>query len=371
MDEGHEMDSVSRRTVMLGTLGVAGAAVVGCSSQPPTASPTPTPTPTPTVDTTPRWPLTGKPLAPGDNPKRIAVAIKAASAVKDPRNRGLNDADIVFVQSDAYHDSRTHESETRLVPVFHTTYAKQEGSIRSMRPVDAPLLSPITGIIGSSGGFKWVADYMATFDDYLVTKWQDVAVPGPAYIHVDSTFRGVVAQPPLVAKLTKEFQNGPQQPYLPWAATDAEVSTVNGQPAASIAIPWMERMTYEMKYTWDEKKGLYLRSQPWGKHVLKDGSRVTADNVMVIFSETLEGRINHAGKITKGGSHAERIYKIINASGKFHYAHGGKYVSGTWTKGEVNEPFVFTLDDGKPLKVAPGRTYIELPTFASKVRFGA
>ena len=367
------MDSVSRRTVMVGTLGIAGAAVVGCSAQPPGGSQTPAPSasPTPSVDTTPRWPLTGKPLAAGDDPKHIAVAVKASASIKDPPNRGLNDADIVFVECDAYHDSRTGESETRLVPVFHTTYAKQEGTVRSMRPVDAPLLAPITGIIGSTGAFDWVKRYMAAFDKYLVTKWEDAAVPGDAYIHDPSVapWRGVIAQPRLLAKLTKEFQDGPQQPYLPWAANDAEVSTLKGQPAASIAIPWMERMKYEVKYTWDEKKGLYLRSQPWGKHVLKDGSRVTADNVIIIFSETLEGRITPAGKITKGGSHAERVYKIINASGKFYYAQGGKYVAGTWTKGEVNEPFAFTLDDGSPLKVAPGRTYIELPTFASKVRF--
>lgn len=367
------MDSVSRRTVMLGTLGVAGAAVVGCSAQPPGGSPAPSApgTPTPSVDTTPRWPLTGKPLAAGDDPKRIAVAVKAAATKKDPLNRGLNDADIVFVQCDAYHDSRTGESETRLVPVFHTTYAKQEASVRSMRPVDAPLLAPITGIIGSSGGTDWVLKYMAGFSKYLVTKWVDITVPGDAYVHDNSvaSFRSVIAQPPLLAKLTKEFQDGPQQAYLPWAASDAEVSTNNGQPAASIAIPWMQRMKYEVKYSWDAKKGLYLRSQPWGKHVLKDGSRVTTDNVLIIFSETLEGRITHDGKVTKGGSHAERIYKIINASGKFFYAQGGKYVAGTWTKGEVNQPFVFTLADGSPLKVAPGRTYVEMPTFASKVRF--
>lgn len=366
------MGSISRRAVMLGGLGVAGAAVVGCSTQPPgvTAAPT-SASPTPSVDTTPRWPLTGKPLAAGDDPKRIAVAVKAAATQKDPLNRGLNDADIVFVQCDAYHDSPTGESETRLVPVFHTTYAKQEASVRSMRPVDAPLLAPITGIIGSSGGTPWVLSYMAGFSDYLVTKWVDITVPGDAYVHDNSvaSFRSVIAQPPLLAKLTKKFQDGPQQPYLPWASSDAEVSTANGQPAQSIAIPWMQRMKYEMKYTWDDKKGVYLRSQPWGKHVLRDGSRVTTDNVIVIFSETLEGRISHSGKITKGGAHAERIYKVINSTGKFHYAHGGTYVSGTWTKGEVNEPFVFTLDDGTPLKVAPGRTFIELPTFASKVRF--
>ena len=51
-----------------------------------------------------------------------------------------------------------------------------------------------------------------------------------------------------------------------------------------------------------------------------------------------------------------------------YYANGGKYVTGTWTKGAVNEVFQFTLDDGTPLKMAPGQTYVELPNLKAKVQ---
>lgn len=58
---------------------------------------------------------------------------------------------------------------------------------------------------------------------------------------------------------------------------------------------------------------------------------------------------------------------MISGSDRFIYFHKGKYVTGTWTKGKVNELFQFTLDDGTPLKMAPGRTWIELPNTNDKV----
>ena len=53
--------------------------------------------------------------------------------------------------------------------------------------------------------------------------------------------------------------------------------------------------------------------------------------------------------------------------GTFYYFHGGKYVSGTWSKGAVNQLFQFTLADGSPLKMAPGQTYVELPNSTARI----
>ena len=65
------------------------------------------------------------------------------------------------------------------------------------------------------------------------------------------------------------------------------------------------------------------------------------------------------------------MVSIINGTGTFYYAHKGIYVTGTWTKGAVNEPFQFTLADGSPLKIAPGRTFVELPQINAKVKLSS
>jgi hypothetical protein len=367
---------VSRRTAVVGALGVAGVAVAGCAPAPaattggstqPTTGPASSAPPT----DIPRWPLTGKPLAAGDDPKHIAVAVKVPDNKNEHPQKGIDQADIVYVQLDGY-PAVVGQSGTRLVPIFHSTYASDVGPVRSIRPVDIPMLSPITAIIGNTGAAPWVLAYVKTFSQFLVSNKSYMGTKGTGSYTIDpsrvrtlngQTYydRAVLCHPPKLAEQTDKFQDGPQQNYLPWAASDAEVSTANGQPCTSISIPWKKGNTFPNTYTWSEKKGRYLRSEPFGPHVLANGTRVSTDNVLVIRAK------QSFGKIFAGNGHAEPLHAIIDASGTFYYAHGGKYVTGKWTKGAVNEVFQFTLDDGTPLKVAPGQTFIELPDLNAKV----
>lgn len=386
------MEPVSRRAALVGTAGVVGAVVVGCAvdkpqqSTSPTAAGTgaapgttqPSATPTAPVDTTPRWPLTGKPLDNPDDAKKVVVVVKVPDNKGEHPQAGLNDADIVYVQMDGY-PAIVGKTSTRLVPVFHTTYAEKVAPVRSMRPVDAPMLSPMTAIIGSTGAYKWVLDYLADFKEYLISTKQYMTTKGTGAFSIDPKRvrtlngrkyydRAVACHPAKLAKLATKFTDGPQQNYLPWAASDDEVSTNNGKPATTITVPWKKGDTYSMSYSWSAKDKRYLRSMPWGKHILEDGERVWCDNVLVIRAKQVFGKINTSGKIWFTG-HLEPIHEIINATGTFYYAADGKYVQGTWTKGAVNEVFQFTLEDGTPLKMAPGRTFIELPNLNANVRF--
>jgi hypothetical protein len=393
------IQAFSRRTAIVGAIGVAGAAVVGCTSAPtpttsaPTAqgpaSPSGSPSATETQDTTPRWPLTGKPLKDGDDPKHVAVAVKVPDNKREHIHngllvqQGLNDADIVFVQNDGYASLPNGEAGTRLVPVFHTKYADTVQAVRSMRPVDAALFAPITGIIGSTGATGWVLKYMKKFPQYFTPidyssakaqfggKMVAYGINSPFVFTISGNKyfdKAVTCHPAKLATLAKKFTDGPQQNYFPWADED-QASTLNGEPAKTIKVNWAKKMNWTMSYTWDESKKAYLRSMPWGPHLLAGKKRVTTDNVLIILGPIVRGRIAKNGTITKGGAHPEPIYHLIDGTGKFHYAHGGTYVTGTWTKGAINEPFQFTLADGSPLKMAPGRTFVEMPDDKTKVSF--
>ena len=78
---------------------------------------------------------------------------------------GLDQADIVFVELDGYPDAAGYSS-TRLVPVFHSHLPDDVAPVRSIRPVDVPLLSPVGAIIGSTGATGWVLNYVAHFGSY-------------------------------------------------------------------------------------------------------------------------------------------------------------------------------------------------------------
>ena len=372
-------DRIDRRTLLLGVLGATGLVVAGCSDDEPTGSagvttqPSPSPSPTPSPsDTRPRWPLTGKLL------KDPADATHAAVAVKVPDNRrehpqvGLDKADIVFVELDGYRDSSGYSS-TRLMPVFHSRMPDDVGPVRSIRPVDVPLLSPINAIVGNTGATGWVGSYIKHYGQdvegmltYMATKGTGSYSIDPSrvrtYQGVTYYDRAVVCHPKVLAKQTKKFRKGPQHLYFPFAATDAEVSTASGKDARIVKVPWKKGDSYDMGYAYDEKSGRYLRSMPWGKHVLANGTRVATDNVLVIRAT------QRYGKIYPGRGGVEPVHEIIDAKGTFYYAHGGKYVTGTWAKGAVDKLFTFTLADGSPLKMAPGQTYVELPQKNAKIR---
>ncbi len=381
------MDPFDRRTFLLGMLGVTGASVAGCSSGSPTSStssttppipidiPSPTPSPSASVDARPRWPLTGTLLQDASAAKHAAVAVKVPDNRNEHPQVGLDKADIVFVELDGYRDPSGY-SGTRLVPVFHSRMPDDVAPVRSIRPADVALLSPIGVVIGSTGATGWVLDYVGHYGAYVEGALTYMATRGSGSYSIDPsrvrTYQGVtyydravVCHPKVLAKQTKKFRGGPAQAYLPFASTGAEVSTASGKAARTVHVPWKKGATYDMGYSYDGKSGRYLRSMPWGKHVLADGTRVATDNVLVIRAN------QHYAKIYAGSGGDEPIHDIIDTNGTFLYFHGGKYVTGTWAKGAVNEPFQLTLSDGSPLRMAPGQTYVELPQYNAKVRITA
>ncbi|HEY5821722.1 MAG TPA: DUF3048 domain-containing protein [Propionibacteriaceae bacterium] len=376
------MERISRRAALLGAIGIGLAA---CSKDKPPAAPptttaplpapstapTPTPSPTPSVDSRPRWPLTGELLKDTGKAKHAAVAVKVPDNRQEHPQRGIDQADIVFVELEGYKDAKGY-SGTRLVPVFHSQMPDTVEPVRSIRPVDIPLLSPMNAIIGNTGAAKWVINYVKHYRKNLEGMLSYLATYGTGSYGTDQSRvyrlngqtyydRATTCHPKILAKQTKRFRSGPPQVYFPYTSTASEVSTAKGKAAKTIKVPY-KGDDYFMAYTYDEKSKRYKRSMPWGPHVLADGKRVSTDNVLIIKAK------QSYGKIFKGSGHDEPLHDIINSKGTFHYAHRGRYVTGTWTKGKVTAPFAFTLADGTPFKMAPGQTFVELPDTKAKIR---
>ncbi len=388
------MKRVSRRTVLLGLVGIGAAAGVGvgfaASQSKPATGPAsttgsaPSPTPSaipgpsssapPPVDTRPRWPLTGKLVKPTGKTRHAAVAVKVPDNQQEHPQRGIDKADIVFVELEGYQDSRGYSS-TRLVAVFHSRMAESVEPVRSIRPVDIALLSPINAVIGNTGAAPWVIDYVKHYRAHLEGMLSYMNTrgtgsygtdPSRVYSYNGQTYydRATVCHPAVLARQTKRFRSGPPEPYFPFASTPEEVSAARGTKAGSLKVPY-KGDGYFMSYGYDKSTKRYRRSMPWGPHVMADGTRITTDNILVIKAK------QHYGKIYPGVGHAEPLQDIVDTSGTFHYFNRGRYVTGTWRKGKVFEPFQFTLADGSPFKMAPGQTFVELPDTLAKLRIEA
>jgi hypothetical protein len=378
------MQRIGRRAALLGLVGAAVAAcskpkppaIAPTSAPPPTPTPQPsaTPTPVPSVDGRPRWPLTGKLLEDKSKARHAAVAVKVPDNQFEHPQRGIDEADIVFVELEGYQDAAGH-SGTRLVPVFHSRMAETVIPVRSIRPVDIPLLSPMDAIIGNTGAAPWVVNYVKHYRAHLEGELSYMNTVGTGSYGTDPsrvyTFNGqtyydraTTCHPKVLAKQTKRFRSGPPQLYFPFASSRKEVSAAQGKRARTIKVPY-KGDDYFMSYRYDKKTKRYRRSMPWGPHVMADGAQVAPDNVLVIKAK------QHYGKIFRGRGHDEPLHDIINTKGTFFYFNRGRYVTGTWSKGKVEQPFQFTLADGKPFKMAPGQTFVELPDTKAKIRVEA
>jgi hypothetical protein len=370
----------SRRSAMLAAVGMAGAAVSGCAAVRPgsdgvpaavgpaatvsavaTGSPSVTSSPAATPVVT--APLTGEPVSSESALEHAAVAVKVSDVRSAHPQLGLNSADIVFVEPNGI-------SYTRLCAVFHTHFPEFVGPVRSIRPVDVPLLSPLRPVFGNTAAAYWVMNYVNAHGADIENLWSFKAgvhgtrayytMPGRAAVH------SVFCRPDELRKLARKMKAPPAFPYLPFATGGGPPSTAaSASGARRIAVPWGPADTFDTSYDYDEKTGRYLRNEPWGKHILADGERVVTDNVLIVRARW------KMDKIFVGRGAPDPVVSIVNGHGTFSYAHQGTCVKGTWTKGGTTDLFQFTLDDGSPLKLAPGRTFVELPQLDAKVKITA
>lgn len=290
-----------------------------------------------------------------------AVALKVSDVRASHPQVGLNDADIVFVEPNGV-------AYTRLCAVFHSRIPESAGPVRSIRPVDVPLLSPMKPVFGNTSAADWVMNYVAANAENI-ENLPYVKVRGTgsySMMRGRAAENGVLCHPRVLMKQAKRMKAPPSQLYLPFAVGDEQVSTAaSGTAATKIVIPWGPGSSFAMKYSYDPKTKRYLRSEPWGKHVLLDGKRVNTDNVLVVRAKW------KMDKIFRGGGAKDPVVDIIKGKGTFYYFNQGKVVTGTWTKASTTDLFVFTLADGTPLKMAPGRTFMELPQINAKVKYSA
>ncbi|MEA4943760.1 MAG: DUF3048 domain-containing protein [Propionicimonas sp.] len=384
------MGAVSRRSVLVGVAGVAGAAAVaGCTGQPApsgsnsapppspggSASETPTPSPTPTgyIDTTPRWPLTGVPFKDGEEKKAAhsAVAVKVPVEKRSFPQSGVDSADLVFVQA----QGKSYDT-TRLCAVFHSKFpAEGANPVRSTRPVDVALLAPLKPVLACTGATPWVLKYVRKNKKYIelrekygdrTDRWK-LWNPGGWWKGGNLSDKSVVAMPKALSRDAKLAPDVVPPVYLQYAQPDEDASTANGTAVKRITITYAGSMTEYHRWTWSGdsfKKAIrFHESATWYDWKVRKGKQVTAPNVLIVYCAWKMG-------VLKGYSgHTEPLYSIIDGSDKFVYLHDGKYVTGTWKKAGVADRFEFTLDDGTPLKMAPGRTWVEMPNHNAKVEF--
>jgi hypothetical protein len=349
----------SRSVVALAVTAILVAACSGgddesATESSPPASPT-TPTSDPETTTTERetttteeatttteappilYPLTGLEAPDVLSALRPVVVAKVGNYASHPPS-GLNQADIVY-------EEIINDSITRFAAAFQSTPPNDiVGPIRSGRLQDVDLLGSFNApILAWSGGNRTVT---AEIDA------SDLINLSPNHC-AGSCFRTNFDNAPynLFFDIPHAWGVGSMQsPGIPpqqFQYRD-DGDPVGGVPANGVAL---KMDSYNVGWTWNASTGLYERTQQGRSHNLRNGERITTNNVVVLVMTYLPG--------ISGSPDAQSV-----GTGEAWVLTGGNLMHGTCTRSDRLQPFTLTADDGTPILLTPGRSFVELPRAA-------
>ncbi len=294
----------------------------------------------PPVDPIPAvaWPLTGMD-ATGADPALLArpsLAIKIPNDGSHSRpQKNLEYADIVFEQ---YVESGI----PRLVAVFHSNQPEEVGPVRSMREMDANIVGSFQGPLVFSGANPNVMSYARNTGQLLIA--EDVGSRGffrtndrrsPYNLHVN------------LATVLEQAGDSPPPPQQFAFAYPSSLATAAVEGTAATHIDLRMSSYGEPGWDWQADTGIWTRTEFGEPDITMDGNQISATNVIVLFV-----RIH----FNWGLPVSEMI--VTNSPG--YIASGGKFLPILWTKADRTSGYVLTTEDGRPVSLAAGQTWIEL-----------
>jgi hypothetical protein len=302
--------------------------------------------PTTTTSTTlaPTYPLTGRPATDAGRAARAAVAVKIDNIVDARPQAGIGAADVVYEEYT--------EGITRFIVVFHSGDAPVVGPVRSVRPADPNIITPLGGVLAFSGGSPAAVALAAASPLTLVTE-NDAAVlyrrccrsaPQNLYTSTDGLFSRVpagVGSPPPFATFLRDGQafTGP-----------------GSTPVAHLSVVPAPFVTAD--YDWDAASGTWLRSTDGRPHLLEDG-RIAPTNVIVQFTP-----------YSVFAADEKVMYPEVLGTGDAWVFAAGSLVQATWSKPTADAVTTFADSTGAPIVLPPGQTWIHLLAPGSTVTTG-
>ncbi|MER3388177.1 MAG: DUF3048 domain-containing protein [Microcella pacifica] len=343
------MPARSRWMAAVGVL-AALALASGCAAERELPVPTATPEYVPVFEEPEPYalaPLTGEQVAPGalDHP---SIAAKIDNNINARPQIGLGRADIVY-------EILVEGGATRHIAVWHSDIPDEIGPIRSVRPVDPDIVSPLGGIIAYSGGqYRFVVAmqnapvYNAIHGqaDTAETIFRGTNAPAPHNV--------IVRAPQIVAQQRK--LDPPPQLFAFAESVAAATATKEGSPTARIGLQFSVGNT--PAWEWNAESERWVRFMHGGA-VDRDAS---GDQLAAVNVVTLRVPVQVIQSIPTVG---------LRGSGEAWVSTGGATVRAQWSKSGLTDTIRLIDEHGVAVRLAPGNTWVELVPLAGDVSFRA
>ncbi|MDA8062525.1 MAG: DUF3048 domain-containing protein [Actinomycetota bacterium] len=340
------------------------AALAGCGSHPsaapdrgrPRATTTtttggPGSATTTTVPAVPTDPLTGTKVS-SRIARRPAVVVKIDNIAAALPQTGVERADVVY-------EEMVEGGLTRLAAVFQTVYPASVGPVRSGRLTDEGIADdlghPVLAFSGANGLFLPVlmAQPVTVVDD---DNYPGIFERDPYRVEPHNLY-GDVAE-----MAAADHPAGPPPALWSFRAPGQPFGGAGSQAAAGVSVEFPAAVA---TWTWDAHLGLYLRTQDGAPDSSAGGHRLAAANVIVQWIPYVtsayvsgEGPAADGDPIPKG---------VMVGSGTAWFFSGGRLVKGHWSRSSLVAPTRYTDDAGRPVALARGRTWVELPAVGAPV----
>jgi Protein of unknown function (DUF3048) N-terminal domain/Protein of unknown function (DUF3048) C-terminal domain len=338
----HRRTGTGLACVVVSLVVIAAACGGGGSDKKAAAKPKQTSTTTTTL-APPIAPLTGLPDPSGASRTRPALIIKIENTPEARPQTGLESADVVY-------EEVVDGGITRFFTVFNSTLPETVGPIRSVRPIDASLSQQLGGLFAYSGGIQEEIDRISAVPSLIPINETKAG---------DAMFRESSRQAPhnLYGYPAKFLTFGgapvPPQPLFAYLGAG---QTFTGDPVESFTVAESPDGGYNPSYTWDATSGTWLRSVQGEPSMMASGVQIAPTNVVVQFT-TYDPQPGASGATG-----------IVTGSGEVWVFTDGKLAKGTWTRTDPAKPATYADAAGKPIKLAPGRTWVELAAFGAQTQ---
>jgi hypothetical protein len=259
-----------------------------------------------------------------------------------PRARpqaGLGQADVVYEE--------IVEGVTRFFAVFHSNGSDPVGPIRSARTTDIGLLAqldhPLFAYSGANRGTRNALKEAGVAEDLGASTGSNLRQAG--------YFRDPSRRAPhnLYATTTQLWSLTPDG-AAPAPALFAYRAAGTPAPGADAAAGLDLTMAgTRVQWRWDEPSGRWMRGQDGEPHIDAAGRTIDADNVVVQF-------------VSYQRSPADPISPeaVTVGDGIVWVFTGGGVIEGRWSRPDAAQPAVLTDAGGREIRLAPGRTWVEL-----------
>lgn len=329
----------------LGLLVLAALVLAACSGAGGEQATTTTSRPTTTTEPPPTAPLTGEALTDEDRAAEVlgrpALVVKIDNHDQNARPQtGIAQADVVY-------EERVEGGATRLAAVFHSEGSDPVGPIRSARTSDIGIVSPLNRPLFAFSGANREALAEVLSAPIVDARWDALPDeyekvrerPGPHDLY--STTSGLWSHAPDGA--------GPPPPLFTYR--DRDDAPAGGEPVEGVTFAFGGRVNYGAAYSWDSDG--WAREQNGTPHLDAAGDRIAPANVIVQFVDYVD-----TSQRDQAGSAVPEAQLV--GSGDAWVLTGGRLLRATWAKPSLDAVTTYTDPAGRPVALAPGRTWVEL-----------